>query len=120
MSLDIYLCKRWTVTWDWVIETEDSEEEVYSDNITHNLWEMADKAWLYDALWNPIEKWYTRASQLIPILESWLKELEDHHRKYKQYNPSNWWGSYDWLCDFVRSYLEACKEYPYAFISISK
>lgn len=94
--------------------------EVYSANITHNLNKMASEAGLYRAMWRPDEAGYTYARQLIEPLENGLAELEAHPERYKPFNPSNGWGSYDGLVRFVRDYLAACKAHPEAEVSVSR
>lgn len=84
--------------------------EVYEGNITHNLIYMADKAGLYDYLWQPGEKGIQIANDLIEPLEKGLKELTSNPEVYKIYNPINGWGNYEVLVSFVGSYLKACKE----------
>ncbi len=50
-------------------------KEVFSDNITHNLTEMADAVGLYKPLWRPDEIGITKANQLIGILAEGLQTL---------------------------------------------
>lgn len=94
--------------------------EYYSANITHNLNSMAGAAGIYEHLWRPDEIGITKAKQLIEPLRAGLHELKLNPEKYKVFNPSNGWGSYDGLVDFVSKYLEACYEYPDADIEISR
>jgi hypothetical protein len=56
MSLDVWL-------------TATRPCEVYSDNITHNLGEMADAAGIYKALWRPEEIGITKAAELVPAVQ---------------------------------------------------
>lgn len=96
------------------------EVEAYEANITHNLNAMAEAAGLYDALWRPDEVGITKASQLIEPLERGLNRLIGDPAGFKQYNPANGWGSYDFLVRFVMQYLEACREYPEATVRVSR
>ena len=101
----------------------DNEEEttcVFRVNITHNLNNMADKAKLYLVMWRPEEVDITKASQAIAPLKNGLKELKKDPTYYRQFNPSNGWGSYEVLVDVVEKYLEACKKYPEATIYVSR
>ena len=94
--------------------------EVYERNVTHNLGRMAREAGLYEVLWRPDENGWTIAAQLIPTLEAGLAKLllcPDH---FRQFNPENGWGSYEGLVDFVRSYLDACREHPAATVEVSR
>ena len=89
---------------------------VYDANITHNLGGMAKAAGIYKALWRPEEIEISQAGQLIPILEKGLKELTKHPVKYKRLNPPNGWGDYEGFVEFVKNYLQACRENPDAMV----
>lgn len=39
---------------------------------------------------------------------------------FKQFNPSNGWGSYTVFLPWVKEYLNACREYPEATIYVSR
>jgi hypothetical protein len=93
---------------------------VYSGNITHNLQRMADAAGLYECLWCPEELGYTVAGQLVAPLRIGLMALEHDPAKFEAFNPSNGWGSYDGLKQFVAEYLAACERYPDAAVRVSK
>jgi hypothetical protein len=107
MSLDVYLK---------IIRPT----EVYSANITHNLGRMAQEAVLYMPLWRPEEMRFTKAYQIIPMLEKGLDRLKAKPDFFKSFNPDNGWGSYESLVKFVEKYLVACKEYPDADIEVSR
>ena len=96
------------------------EVKVFTANITHNLTTMADAAGIYQHLWRPEEIGIEKASELIQPLSDGLVELLDNPEKYKQYNPSNGWGTYGGLVAFVKRYLEACATYPEATIWVSR
>lgn len=85
-------------------------DEIYSDNITHNLGRMADAAGLYEALWRPEENGLNKAYQLVPILSEGLNRLKSYPEAYKTLNPKNGWGDYNVLVTFVEKYLKACRE----------
>lgn len=107
MSLDVRLTAiRPTVVFDY--------------NITHNLNTMVEKAGIYKHLWRPDEIGITKAEQLIEPLQHGLDLLVDNPDYFKQFNPENGWGSYDGLVQFVKDYLQACKENPDAEISVSR
>jgi len=89
---------------------------VYDNNITHNLTEMADEAGIYDLLWRPKENGYGRAHSIAHKLEKGIKLLKDNPKKFEKLNPENKWGSYENLIEFAESVLDACNEYPNAFI----
>ena len=107
MSLDVYLKEVRLMT-------------IYDRNITHNLNKMADAAGIYKHLWRPEEIGITKAAQLIEPLREGLALLLSDPERFKQFNPSNKWGCYDGLVDFVREYLSACEENPNATVSVSR
>jgi hypothetical protein len=113
MSLDVYLITKKFVSYDMVTFTEE-EEELYSDNITHNLNKMAEAVGIYKYLWRPDEIGVTKASQLIEPLTIGLKKLREDQLYLETFNPSNGYGNYYQLVEFVRLYLNACKEFPNA------
>lgn len=105
-----------------VREPEDvvMDDEVYSRSVTHNLNKMADAAGIYEACWRPEEIGITHAKQLIPLLKEGLQELRSDREKYKASNPTNGWGDYEGLVDFVQDYLGACEQYPEATVYASR
>jgi hypothetical protein len=107
MSLDIYLYAN-------------RRTEVYERNITHNLGRMAEAAGVYKALWRPEEIGAKKAEDIIPLLTLGLANLEADPAHYRTFEPDNGWGTYEALRDFVRSYLDACKENPDAEIEVSR
>lgn len=98
-----------TGTWD---------QHVYSANITHNLVRMAKEAGIYMHLWRPEEIGITKASQLIEPLAAGLNTLALDPDAFQKLNPSNGWGDYDGLVQFVRDYLAACQKWPDADVSV--
>jgi hypothetical protein len=96
----------------------DGMRTVFDGNITHNLNMMADAAGIYEHLWRPDEIGVTKAHQLIEPLTDGLAKLNSDPEKYKVHNPSNGWGSYTILVEFVAEYLAACRTYPNADVSV--
>ena len=95
-------------------------EDVYSANITHNLNKMAEAAGIYEHLWRPEEVGAAKASDLVEPLEKGLRSLLADPGKFKPLNPSNGWGNYEGLVEFVEKYLEACRKYPDAVVRVSR
>lgn len=93
---------------------------VFDYNITHNLGKMATEACIYQCLWRPEEIGITKAEQLIDPLTTGLALLENDPAYFKQFNSENGWGTYENFVEFVRLYLEACKENPDAEISVGR
>lgn len=104
-----------------VIARFDKEsDEVFSANITHNLGGTAEKAGLYKALWRPEEIGVKHAADLVNLLNAGLHLLKSNPDYFRKFNPENGWGTYEGLVNFVEKYLEACKEYPDADVSVSR
>tara|TARA_R110000850_G_scaffold81058_1_gene174401 strand:+ start:261 stop:590 length:330 start_codon:yes stop_codon:yes gene_type:complete len=89
---------------------------LWDNNITGNLSQMANEVGVYECLWNPDTD--RPAKYLIPNLEKSLKELKDNPTYYKKFNPSNGWGTYEGLVEFLTNYLEACHSFGLAYIQI--
>lgn len=102
-----------------IFESDDSED-CYSANITHNLNRMASEAGIYDALWRPDGLGIIKAEQLIEPLTQGLKTLKDDPARFEKLNPSNGWGDYKGLVEFVEKYLSACRQNPEALVSVSR
>lgn len=105
------------------VRFQNKEEEtniIFSANITHNLGKMANEAGIYLALWRPEELGITKAKDLIPLLQKGLRKLGGRPHHYQSFNPENGWGDFHGLVDFVKSYLNACREYPEALIEVSR
>ena len=95
-------------------------EYYYEANITHNLIRMADAAGIGDHLWRPEAIGIRKASQLIEPLEKGLQLLKSDVTGFCKYNATNGWGTYVQFVPWVSKYLEACKEYPDADVSVSR
>ena len=105
-----------------VLLQDDTEETttVYSDNITHNLNMMAEKASIYHHLWRPDEIGIEKAVDLIlPLTQGWTR-LRSDPDYYKRFSPENGWGTYEGLLKFVEDYIKACWEYPDAKVHVSR
>jgi hypothetical protein len=92
---------------------------VFNRNITHNLKTMAEEVGIYDALWLPDERGYTKAEQIIIPLREGLKLLESDPERFIKFNSPNGWGMYEHFVPFVKAVLAACEEYPDADIKVS-
>lgn len=120
MSLDVYLTRSKWISYDEGKTYTEEIEEVYWANITHNLNIMAGEAGIYEALWLPEEIGKTNASEIVELLEKGLADLKARPEYFKKFNSPNGWGMYEHFVPFVEKYLEACKEYPYAIINVSR
>ena len=105
MSLDIWLTAKRPVT-------------VFDANITHNLGKMADEAGIYDVLWHPEENDIKTAEQLIEPLRMAIENMEATPERYKQFDASNGWGTYEQFLPQLKELLDACKKNPDATVSV--
>lgn len=94
--------------------------EVYSANITHNLNRMAEAAGIYEACWRPEEIGVTKAGELIPRLRDGLAKLRSDPARFRAYDASNGWGTYEDFVPWVAEYLAACEDHPEATVSVSR
>ena len=100
---------------DSIIEKEIETNEFWHGNITHNLYEMARQCYgrdfyLNDLLWR--DEMPDDIIEYISNLIACLFELDINPKKYEQYNPSNGWGTYEQLVEFVRSFICALIDMP--------
>lgn len=116
MSLDVYLTGP---EFDKPCEcdcghkhTHRTSEKLYRANITHNLGKMAIEAGIYEYCWRPGEVGVTKAKQLIEPLLDGIELMESDPKRFKEFDPSNGWGTYDNFIPWLRNYLEACQRYP--------
>jgi hypothetical protein len=105
------------VTYD---DSDEGTAEVYAANITHNLTTMASHAGIYDVLWRPEENGIRVARDLVEPLILGLERLRRHPEHFAQFTPSNGWGTYGQLVQFVEAYLDACQQYPDATVRVSR
>ena len=111
MSLDVYLNDP-TATYE--------TDYLFWANITHNLGKMASKAGIYKSLWRPEEIDKTTAGEIVDALTLGLIKLKSRPDYFKKYSAENGWGTYEQFIPWVERYLEACKEYPDAKITVSR
>ena len=109
---------------DTIIEEEIETDEFWHGNITHNLCGMAedcesfdeyDQCYnLYDLLWRDTQAPFTGdyLNVYIAHLAYCLYVLKNDPKHFKQFNPSNGWGTYEQLCDFVESFIRALVNMP--------
>ena len=99
---------------------------VYDNNITHNLSKMASEVKLsnglslYQVLWRPDEHELVYAKDIAELLDEGWNILLSEPDRFRQHNPSNGWGNYDGLCNFVYQYRNACWNEPDAKIEVCR
>lgn len=139
MGLSVTLMRKYHISYDGGKTLEEKEENVYYENITHNLGDMAKKAGIYEALWRPymLKEGYVptedyskemefeesveiRAYEIIPILEKGLDDLKARPEYFEKFNSPNGWGMYEHFVPFVEKYLDACKQYPEAIVDVCR
>jgi len=102
------------------VETGDSgsgRHEVFSANYTHNCNVMAEAAGIYEHVWPPDRLPGVKTAQdLIEPLRAGISLMDAEPERFKALNPANGWGSYATFLPWLRRYLEACIEYPKAFV----
>jgi hypothetical protein len=92
-------------------------DELFSNNITHNLVPMWQKAGVYDALYNSDGK---RAREISNALIYGHAEMITSRKEFEKLNSPNGWGKYENAIRFLHDAMEACLKYPEAIIRISK
>lgn len=100
--------------------TKTTGETLYEANITHNLNRMAEAAGIYKPLWRPEENGIAKATELIGPLTDGIEMLESDEPRFQQFDASNGWGTYERFVPWVRAYLDACKRFPDATVTVSR
>ena len=117
-------------------ETNYDIDRVLDINITHNLTTMADHVpirfmhkdievltTLYRVMWHPedifVEMFQQSEITLEDVTEPLTKGLNyliSHENVLREYNPDNFWGSYNNLLHTLVEYVRACNNWPEAII----
>jgi hypothetical protein len=92
---------------------------LFSANITHNVVPMADFVGIYKCLWRPEEHGFSVAKDIIPLLEDALKVMKKDKEPFLKLENKKW-GRYKHFIEFIEKVLDACKEYPDAYIEVSR
>lgn len=95
-------------------------KEVFWANITHNLAPMANKAGLYEFMWDVLESGLDLPKYVGPYLKEGLRKLRANPDYFRQLEGVGVGDSYEDLVAFVEKYIAACEEYPDAAISVSR
>ena len=94
--------------------------ELYWSNITHNLNEMAKEAGVYNHLWRPEEIGIEKAHQLIEPLTAAVTLMKRDRARFEAFNAPNGWGTYRDFIPWIEEYIEACRSWPEADVSVSR
>lgn len=57
---------------------------------------------------------------LVEPLQTGIAKMEADPEKYEQLNSANGWGLYKNFVPWLKRYLAACEEHPYAFVSVTR
>jgi len=109
MSLDFYIYDKGRNT-GCVIE-------LFHQNITHNVSPMWHKAGIYNELYNSDK---SKIKGITGLLKMGLAKMKTDPEEYKKLNPPNGWGNYEHAIEFLEEVIKGCKEYPEAYVGISK
>jgi len=103
-----------------IMEEVTVKRSVFDTNVTHNLTGMAAAAGIYEVVWCPEEVGITKAGDLIAPLERGIFAMKANPKLFEKRNPPNGWGSYEGFVPWLERYLDACREYPDAEVSVSR
>lgn len=104
----------------WFEKTVTTVECSESYNITHNLTTMAKQVGLYYPLWRPEGMGIETGRDLLPYLEEGLHSLIAEPAKYKEFEPANGWGTYEWFVEFLEKLIDEICLDPDRKIGISR
>lgn len=93
------------------------EQSAFSCNVTHNLIDMAKAAGYYEKIWRADENEdgsfkELLAEDFLPDVKDCLATLLADRIRYKTFDPSNGWGSYEGFCKWLQRLAVACIEHP--------
>lgn len=91
------------------------DEELYSDNYTHNVVPMWKLAGVYNSLYRSDGK---RAEDILPQLEAGLVAWTNDPKVYEALNPPNGWGDATGARKFLEGLISACHRHPKAFVRV--
>jgi hypothetical protein len=80
---------------------------------------MAASVGIYSCLWRPGEIGIVKANQLIEPIMAGLVLLKSVPEKYMAFDDPSGWGTYEQFVAWLEEYLDACKNYPNATVSVS-
>lgn len=59
-----------------------------------------------------------KTADVLPILKTIIWEFIDKPQEYRQYEPSNGWGSIETCLTFLLWFKEQCEMYPTAIVEV--
>ncbi|WP_293914997.1 hypothetical protein [Deinococcus sp.] len=118
MSLDVYLIDRQPACRG--CGRPDTDTELFSASITHNLGQMATEAGIYDAVWRPDEHGYTHAAHIIGVLAVGIAVMRAEPERFEVLSAKNGWGTYTQFLPWLNEYMLACERNPAALIVVAR
>ncbi len=117
MSLNIYFLDN---------DVEDVEEQEHLGT-THNLSKIVDECGKlvgkehYKLIWRPdellgVDNGRVPVSSVLQRLPALIADLIKHEKELVQYLPSNGWGTFEDLIDFLCDYLKECYKHQNDFV----
>lgn len=92
--------------------------EVHHQNITHNLFQMADAAGFGKLLWGDEKP--RNAAHLADAIEVGLDAMRADPERFKAYDAENGWGTYKDFVPWLERLVEACRANPDAQVEVSR
>lgn len=125
MSLDFYIHSSDRVTVEQgpcphcgqAMPAQTEEPMLFSANITHNLYRMWQEAGVHNVLYESHGK---RAAEIRETIAEGVAAMACEPERFRTFDASNRWGTYENALPWLRSVLSACTEYPDGVIRISK
>ena len=103
----------------YFLDKSAKEIEIESLNITHNLNTVVSELGLlvglpyYEVIWSPDELFGLKNGEVpvglvLSVLPDLIKNLLKFEDRLTEYLPSNGWGTFESLIDFLCDYLKEC------------
>jgi hypothetical protein len=96
------------------------EEPVYSASIHMSAKEMAHVAGIANTIWKPDAVMAYGASDIIQPLKFGLEFLLAYPALFAEFASDDDTGTYYKLITFIEKYLDACKKFPTAVITVEE
>lgn len=97
-----------------IVDAEDPEWEVFSENMTSNVAPMWREA---GCDLRDLKSW--KAKDCVKPLCDAINRMKADPKKYRAMNPANGWGNYDSCVEFLVHCHDACLANPESIVHIS-
>jgi hypothetical protein len=81
---------------------------------------MAIEAGIYECIWRPDLYGFRVASTLIDPFTKAIAEMESDPERFRAFDASNGWGTYNDFLPWLKRYFEACIKNPDAIVEVSR